>query len=574
MRHLRWQALIALLGMILVGGLLVGQGRSDTFREVPVPGVGRYTEALVGAPQALNPLLDRFNPADRDIDRLIFSGLTRFDASGQPVPDLANWFISDDQLTYTFILKPALKWHDGQPVTADDVAFTMGLLQDPAYPGPADVGALWRSVNVKVINPQTVTFTLPEPFAPFLDYATVGLLPEHLLAGTSAATLPGLDFNLQPVGSGPFAFSRWLTDGGRVTGVALTAFPDYAGPRPLLNEIQFNFYPDEAAAFAAYRQDPNQILGISRLGEGQVAEALTMPQLGLYTSVLPEYSLILLNLQSDELPFFKEKKVRQALLYGLNRSAMVSDILQGQAVVADSPVLPGSWAYNSDLPRMDYSPPTATSLLESAGWVLPEGAVAGTETYVRQKGGVSLRFTLITPDDPAHVAVANAAKATLAALGIWADVTPVDARALRSQYLEPRPRVFQAVLVDLNFAGTPDPDPYPLWHQTQVESGQNYSGLDDRVISQLLEEARITTDINTRARLYRSFQSRFVDQVPALLLYYPVYNYAVDTRVKDVQIGPLTEPSDRFNSLAEWYLVTLRVIVEQPGEAASPTATP
>jgi peptide/nickel transport system substrate-binding protein len=128
--------------------------------------------------------------------------------------------------------------------------------------------------------------------------------------------------------------------------------------------------------------------------------------------------------------------------------------------------------------------------------------------------------------------------------------------------------------VDLNFAGTPDPDPYPLWHQTQVESGQNYSGLDDRIVSQLLEEARITTDINLRAQNYRAFQARFVDQVPALLLYDPVYNYAVDAKVNGVQIGPLAEPSDRFDTIAGWYLITSKVIVERPGGAAGPTATP
>lgn len=564
MQHLRWQALIAILGMLLVGGLLAGQSRTVGYQDVPLPGAGLYTEALVGAPQALNPLLDHFNSVDRDIDRLIFSGLTRFDVTGQPVSDLANWIISEDQLTFTFILKPNLKWHDGQPLTAEDVAFTVSLLQDPAYPGPADVSRLWQSVQFEVENPQTVVFTLPEPFAPFLDYTAVGLLPQHILSGTSASELPSLEFNLRPIGSGPFAFDRWITEGNRITGLTLTAFPDYSGQRPLLNGIQFNFYPDEAAALEAYKRDPDKILGLARLGAAQLTEALAMPDLGLYTSVLPEYSLIFFNLQSDELPFFKEKKVRQALLIGLNRSAIVGEILHGQAVVANSPVLPGSWAYNSDLPRVTYNPQAAVDLLESSGWVLPEGAVAGTESYARQKGGVPLRFTLITPNDPVHVAVAEFAKTQWAGLGVQVTVTPVDPAALRTEYLEPRPRIFQAILVDLNFARTPDPDPYPLWHQAQVESGQNYSGLDDRVISQLLEEARINSNINLRAKNYRAFQSRFADQVPALLLYYPVYNYAVDTKVKGVQVGPLTEPSDRFNSLADWYIVTRRVIVEDP----------
>jgi peptide/nickel transport system substrate-binding protein len=561
MRHLRWQALIAILGMLLVAGLLIGQSRGVGFENTAAPG-GSYTEALIGAPHWLNPLLDASNPVDRDIDRLIFSGLTRFDSAGRPTPDLANWIIAADQKTYQFILLPNLKWHDGAPLTTEDVAFTVKLLQETDYPGPADVSQLWQSVQVKVVNPQVIELTLPEPFAPFLDYTTIGLLPKHLLSGVSAANLANSDFNLKPVGAGPFKFKDLRVEGENISSLSLSAFEDYARERPLLNEVQFNFYPDAASAFAAYQA--GRVLGLGWLGEPEREAAFKQPQLGLYTSVLPEYSLIFMNLRSDELPFFQEKKVRQALLLGLNRQAIVTDILKGQAVVANSPVLPGSWAYNQNLATIRYDPDTAADLLESAGWVFPEGAVPETDTYVRQKGGVLFSFTLITPDDPVHRAIAASAQATWAQIGIKVEVSPVDPTTLRTQYLEPR--AFQAILVDFNFSGTPDPDPYPFWHETQAESGQNYGGFSDRILSELLEQARITDDLGTRARLYQSFQSRFADQTPALLLYYPVYNYAVDTKVGGVQIGPLTDFSDRFSSLAQWYIVTRRVIVEQPSK--------
>jgi peptide/nickel transport system substrate-binding protein len=561
MRHLRWQALIAILGMLLVAGLLIGQSRGVGFENTAAPG-GSYSEALIGAPRWLNPLLDSSNPVDRDIDRLIFSGLTRFDSAGRPTPDLANWIIAADQKTYQFILLPNLKWHDGMPLTTEDVAFTVKLLQDTAYPGPADVSHLWQSVQVKVVNPQVIELTLPEPFAPFLDYTTIGLLPKHLLSGVSAADLPNSDFNLKPVGVGPFKFKDLRVEGENISSLTLSAFEEYARERPLLNEVQFNFYPDAASAFAAYQA--GKVLGLGWLGEPEREAAFKLPQLGLYTSLLPEYSLIFMNLRSDELPFFQEKRVRQALLLGLNRHAIVADILKGQAVVANSPVLPGSWAYNQNLSTIRYDPEAAADLLQSAGWVFPEGAVPETDTYVRQKGGVSFSFTLITPDDPVHRAIANSAQATWAQIGIKVEVSPVDPATLRTEYLEPR--AFQAILVDFNFAGTPDPDPYPFWHETQAESGQNYGGFSDRILSELLEQARITDDLGTRARLYQSFQSRFADQTPALLLYYPVYNYAVDTKVGGVQIGPLTDFSDRFSSLAQWYIVTRRVIVEQPSK--------
>ncbi len=554
MRHLRWQALIAILSLLLVASLLAGQGRSGPILVEPAQG-GIYAEGMAGSPRWLNPLLDRDNPVDRDIDRLIFSGLTRFDSYGRPEPDLAHWSVSADQLTYQFILKPGLTWHDGAPLTTDDVAFTLGLLQDPAYSGGADVGKLWQSVKVNVVSAQIIELTLPEPFAPFLDYTSVGLLPRHLLSGVTAATLSQQTFNQKPVGSGPFTFGHWLrSEGASRGGLVLNAFADYYGPAPKLGQIQFNFYADAAAAFKAY--EDGKVLGISRVEAPQLAEVLSgekTPNLALYTAPLPEYSLIYLNLQGTDLPFFKDKRVRQALLRDLNREAMVADILKGQALVANSPILPGSWAYNPNLPAIPYSPDEAASLLSTAGWNLPEGAVAGTPSYVRQRDGVPFQFTLIAPDDATHLAVAHAAQTNWAALGISVTVTAVEPSVLQSQYLVPR--AFQAVLVDLSFAGTPDPDPYPLWHETQAESGQNYGGFSDRVTSEYLEQARTTLDLETRARRYQSFQSRFVDQTPALLLYYPVYNYAVDASVEGIRIGPLTEPSDRFNSLASWYLV-------------------
>jgi peptide/nickel transport system substrate-binding protein len=567
MRHIRWQFIIAILGMLLVGGLLAGKGQHAVqVSQQPTRG-GTYTEALIGTPHHFNPLLDSDNPVDRDVDRLLFSGLTRFNSLGRPVPDLGNWIISDDQLSYTFVLRADARWHDGQPVTSADVAFTVGLMQDPGYSGPADLGKLWQSVSYKIVNDQTISFTLPEPYAPFLDFTAFGLLPQHLLSGTTAAQLPNLPFNSAPVGSGPFKFAGLTGDKGQVTGVQLTAFDGYHGPAPLLNDVLFKFYPDDSSALAAYQA--GDVLGISRIDAGHLDQALRLPQLGVYSSLMPQYSLIFLNLQNPDLPFFQDKRVRQALLRGLNRAGIINQFLHGQGVVANSPILPGSWAFDAGLPTAVYDPTGAARLLDSAGWVIPTGASPGTPGYVRAKGNQPLSFALTIPDDPLHQAIAKSAQATWAGLGVVININAVDPTTIRDQVLAPRPRIFDAVLVDLNLAGTPDPDPYPLWHQTQVDSGQNYGGFDDRISSQLLEQARITLDLDTRARLYYSFQSRFVDQVPALLLYYPVYNYGVDASVHGVQAGLLIEASDRLNSLAQWSVVTRRVIVEQP-----PVATP
>ena len=396
MRHLRWQLVIAILGLLLVSGLLVGKSQHAlVVSDVPAAG-GAYTEALIGTPHAFNPLLDSNNPVDRDVDRLLFSGLTQFDSVGRATPDLANWIISDDQLSYTFVLRADARWHDGQPVTAADVAFTVGLLQDPGYSGPADVAKLWQSVTYKIEN---------RP-----DHQ---LYPARALRALSrlhhlwpAARAPAVGHQRRPTaqpavqqragGHRPFSFVGLTGQAGEVTGVRLAAFAGFHGAKPLLNDVVFKFYPDETAALAAYKA--GDVLGISHIDADHLDQALQLPQLGIYSSLMPQYSLIFLNLQNPDLPFFQDKRVRQALLRGLNRSGIVSQLLHGQAVLANSPILPGSWAYDAGLPVADYDPTGAGQLLDAAGWVIPNGASPGTTGYVRSKGNQPLSFALTVPE--------------------------------------------------------------------------------------------------------------------------------------------------------------------------------
>lgn len=569
MRSLRWwQIGLALLGVVVVAALLLRPRPEETITTVPVEGGGTYTEALIGAPRLLNPLFAALNPVDRDLSRLIFSGLTRLDGRGRPTPDLANWFLSSDQRTYTFILKPTAAWHDGQPLTAADVAYTIDLMRDPASPVAEDMRALWSTVSVAVTGTQTVALTLPEPFAPFLDYTSFGVLPRHILGDTPPAGLAQAPFNLQPVGSGPFQFQRWRVGNDNVvSGIDLAAFPNYIGGQPAMGGVSFRFYPDGEAAFAAYQS--GEVQGLSRISDSLLPEAIQEDDLNLYTAYLPQTTMVFFNLRDEALPFFREKRVRQALLLGFNRDRVVADVLGGQASVANSPILPGTWAHASDLAPAPYDPARAAKLLDDAGWLLPADAVAGTRTYIRSKDGVPLSFTLIVPDAARHMQIAQMAQADWAVIGVQVQVISVPAATLRSQYLDTRG--YQALLIDFSLAGTPDPDPYPFWHQTQVESGQNYSGLDDRITSQYLEEARITSDLGARARIYRSFQIRFADLVPALLLYNPTMTYGVRNTIANVSLGALSDESQRFSTITRWQVTTTRVVTG--GDATSPTSS-
>lgn len=561
MRHIRWQLLIAIGGLILVVGLLLGQSPdSETAAPQPVRG-GTYSEALVGSPGRLNPVLDYANQADRDVDRLIFSGLVRFDSRGLPEPDLAeSWSVSADATLYTFQLRDDAVWHDGEPVTADDVIYTFSKLQDPTYPGASDLAEMWQQIQVVRLDSRTVQFQLPEPFAPFFDYLSLGLLPDHLLRGVSAVDLIDHPYNLEPVGTGPFRFEGYILEDGEIRGISLTAFEDYYGDRPYLDRVDLRYYPDEASAFEAYRS--GAVLGASSVGEEVIVDALAIPTLNVHTAALPRMTLVFLNLRNGEVPFFTEKKVRQALLLAVNRQWIIDQVLAGQGTVAIGPILPSSWAFSQGIEPWEYSPERAGALLDEAGWTLPAGATPGTPEYVRASEEAPLAFELLHPDDASHTQIAQALQVSWAAIGVQVTLIPMDAEELLEAHLAPRE--YEAALTDLNLSRSPDPDPYPFWHDSQAETGQNYGGFEDRNIGIWLEQARITTDFAERADLYQSFQHRFKDQVPALLLFHPVYSFAIDASVQGVTMGPLLDPSDRFASITAWYLLVRRELPRGP----------
>ena len=556
MKKLRWQIFVVIITLILVGILLLSQQPViQTILSQPTSG-GVYTEALIGSMSRFNPLLDRNNAPDRDVDRLLFSGLIRFDSRGMPLPDLAEaWGTSQDGMIYNFSIRPNAFWHDGEAVTTDDVIFTIDLIKSNISFYPQDVKALWDEVEIKRLNEKTMQFRLPEPFVPFLDYLTFGILPQHLLGTIPADQILNAAFNLNPIGSGPYQFDHLLVENGQITGTVLTLAPNYYGQKPYIPQVVFRYYPSSATALDAYQQ--GEVMGISQITSGILDDALLEENLSLYTSRRPELSLIFFNLNNGEVPFFQDSAFRKALLTGLNRQRMINQLLRGQAIPADGPILPGSWAYYDGVESIAYDSESAISILKKEGYIIPpEGG------EVRAKEGQFLSFTLLHPDDALHTALAEYIQQDWAKLGVEVKLQAMPYEQLIYENLTNRQ--YEAALVDLNLSYTPDPDPYPFWHQAEATGGQNYAQWDNRPASEYLERARITADIDARARLYRNFQVIFAQELPALPLYFPTYTFGVDARVYGVQAAPLYDTSDRLNSIAAWHLLTRRSLEATP----------
>jgi peptide/nickel transport system substrate-binding protein len=563
MRQLRWQILVVLVTLGIVAVLLFSQ-QSPTISGpiLPQPEQGGvYTEGLVGSLGRLNPLLDWNNSADRDVNRLLFSGLFRFNERGLPQPDLAQaWGMAPDGTIYNFTIRPNALWHDGEPVTSDDVLFTIEMMKSAGSLYPQDIKDLWEKIEVTRLDEKNFKLTLPEPYVPFIDYLTFGVLPKHLLESIPPGEMADAKFNINPVGSGPYKFDHLIVESGKITGVVLTLSTNYYGTSPFIEQVVFRYYPTSEAAFDAYQQ--GEVLSVSQITPDMLSAALEEPNLSVYTSRLPQISFVLFNLNRPEVAFLQDAKVRRALMLGLNRPYIVTTFLQGQAVITDGPILPGSWAYHDGIEHFEYNPDEAINVLKSEGYVIP--AEGGD---VRAKEGTPLVFTMLHPDDTVHTQIAQAIREEWAAIGVRVDLEAVPYDQLAAEFLASHD--FQAALVDLNLSRTPDPDPYPFWHQAEATGGQNYSQWDNRPASEYLEQARVTADYTLRTRLYRNFQVLFAKELPALPLFSPVYSYGVDSQVQGVQIPFLYDPSDRFATFANWYLLTRRAL--EPAETATPS---
>ncbi len=557
MVHIRWQALIAVLGIVFLGTLLAyfAFGLSTVAQ---ADYGGTYIEGIAGTPNIVNPLFNQFNPVDRDLSALVFNGLTRADERGVIKPDLArNWDVSPDGLIYTFTLRSDITWSDGAPFSSADVVYTIQTIQSSDYPGLSDIAALWRTVAITAVNPITVRMQLSQPFAPFLDYTTIGMLPSHLLQDVSAADLPTAQFSRQPIGTGPFILQELTTEGA-----TLVPNPRYFGQRPYLGTLQFVFYRDYESVLAAYER--GEVEGISQVTPELLHQARQLEKLDLRSAQLAGMTLVFFN---NSQPQFQDKLVRQALLYGMDRQKIIDTVLQGQGLVGAGPILPNSWAYDDALKKYPYEPELAGELLEQAGWQDLD------KDGVREKGEQKLAFTLTAnTDDPTRARIAQQLADDWKKIGAEVEVQLVPRTALVQDAL--RPRKFDAVLFGITQLPA-DPDPYALWHSTQTpdksDAGQNYSGWENSEADDLLQQARRTTDLAQRANLYRQFQMIFMEEVPAVVLYYPVYTYGIDQRLRGVQLAPLLDPSDRFRNISQWYINTRRVILSEANARPAPT---
>jgi peptide/nickel transport system substrate-binding protein len=551
-RYIRWQAIIAIFGVILLGAYLSSITIIQTTVTV-LDDEAIYREGVVGQPRYLNPLLAEYNPIDQDIAALLFEGLTRPTGQGNYTAVLADdWIVQDEGRAYIFNLRDDVLWSDGTPFTAQDVLFTLTLIQDPDFPGNPSWQQFWASIGVEVLGPHTVRFTLPEVLPNFLEYTSVGLLPAHRLEGLQARRLLTHPFNLAPVGTGPLRLVEATNQR-----VLLRPNPRYRTESGSIQQVEFRFYPNQATVYDAFRR--GEVDGVSYVSPLAASLYREQPDVQLYSAVLPRYEALYFNLrQAETWPFFQEATIRQALALAVDRETLVETVLRGQGIAHPSPLWPWGWAYNPTQSYPTYNPAQATELLAAAGWVDTDG------DGVRDLNGQAFRFSILVGPDRLKIQLAEQIAAQWQALGL--DVS-VEAGA---ENIATRLRAGDYAVALAQVQLPSDPDVYAFWHQTQIENGQNVSGWNNNAASLALEAGRQTLTRNERIKAYYTFQQEFAQDVPAIVLYYPIYLQAMHTSVNNVQLPILTAPKDRFQTLPNWFIFTEQVIEAPINEDIGP----
>lgn len=516
---------------------------------IPVPEKGgHYIEGVVGYPQYINPLFSQSGGADADLVQLVFSGLFKYNKNGKAVEDLAERYeVSENNTVYKVYLKKNLKWHDGAVLTAGDVCFTYKILQDRSYNSPLRFNLQGQGMEVECMDDYTIKFTVKEARFWLLDNLTVGILPKHIWQDVPPEKFLLSEFNLKPIGSGPYQFYDFQKDSeGTILSYELNAFPGYYGGEPYISKITFNFYAEENSDGMIKAYNQKEILGISNLKKDKIPQ-INSAKTDFHEIRTPRYFYVYFN-ENKSVPL-ADLNVRKAFSLATDRGEIVDKVLGGQGQPIYSPFTPQMSGYSEDINKYALNIEAANKLLEDGGWKMDS-------ENVREKNGVKLELNLCTTDWPQLAQTADILKAQWEKIGARINVNILAWNDLQQNYI--RPREYDALLfgqeINFNF------DPYNLWHSSQKKDpGLNLAMFDNKDADKLLEEARSEFDDLVRSEKYKNFQKVVNEQVPGVFLYNISYIYPVSNKVRGMTVENANSPAQRFVNVEKWYIKTQRV---------------
>ncbi len=518
----------------------------------PLPRGGNLTIRLAEDVPELRPWHPR-SRGEEQLTMLLYNGLTRLDARLQPQPDLAaGWSASPDGRMITFTLRTGVSWHDGKPLTAEDVVYTLGALRELS-PTTALLADFQRIAQITTPASTTLIISLTERYAPILSDLVVPILPKHLLVGKDIGTLNFWDV---PVGSGPFQLEE-RRPGEVITLAANKRY--YRGP-PLLDRAALLVAPDPQIAAGALRDARLLLAELPWNAGAAITETLPGAQTGVYAE--NGYYFLAFNLRQGR-PF-ADLRVREALVAAVDLPRLVREATGGAGRPIGNSAAPGSWAdfarpltATADLDR-------ARTLLDEAGWRLPQSGA------LRQQNGITLTAQLfVRGDDQRRLRAAEQIAQAAQRIGMQIVVQPADfATVITSKYAPPYD--FDLLIGSwTNGAGDPvfadyafyDPDDFALFHSSQINQGVadtrpvlNITGLDDPAYDNQAAAAHQLYDVAERGKAIRLAQERVAELLPYMYLWADRIPVVLSPQVTTLD-GPVNLNTPMYlGNVERWYL--------------------
>lgn len=539
---------------------LIVRTSSNSLVSVPAYG-GVFREGVIGSPRLINPVLAT-SQSDEDLTKLVYSGLLREDGAGGYVLDMAeSYTISEDGLTYTIKLKPNLVFHDGTPVTAEDVLFTISLIQNQALKSPKRVA--WEGVEVaQGEDSRTIVFTLKTTFPAFLHNLCLGILPKSAWKDLSIADIALTDLNLYPIGSGPYKLTKVEKSSGIPKKFTLSAHNNFALGRNYIDRFEITIFPNQAELLSALKKgDIDAVAGIS----AATAKTITSEeykQTEIIHSTLPRIYALFINQSKSEALLSAD--VRRALDMAIDKNQIVTEALSGYATVVDGPVPTLLSEASTGVPSMPEAAmlmsapiaPSAAELLDKAGYIInPE---TGFREKKDKKGNITkLSFTITTTGSIEEFkTVAYLIKDAWEKVGVQVDIKIFELGDLNQTVIKNRD---YEILLYGTIVET-DSDLYAFWHSSQrKDPGLNLSLYANTKVDAALTDIRTAIDPEKREKAFATLTSEIQKDVPAIFLYSPYFIYAknIDTHIDS--IGMVRNPEDRFNLTTGWFIEQDRI---------------
>jgi len=488
---------------------------------------GEMVYSASGDPVNFNPILQSDTTSGWVVGR-VYDGLITTNENLEVIPELAtDWEFSDDGLEWTFHIHDGVYFHDGEQLTAEDVAYTFNAIKDPGYTGPrtSDFEALDRA---EVVDDLTVKFYLSKPYAPFLTELGYGILPSHLYSDKPVSEMAENPYNREPIGAGPYKFGEWAT--GQY--IVLERNEDYYGEGPYIEQVRLKFVQDSNVAVAALEAGEVDVLGLPPKEVERIQQDYA-DKFNFYVSKRLGFQYVGLNHERFGL---SDPAVRNAMAYGINRQAILDDIAEGNGFLMDGPFVPVTWAYDDDaVKRHPYDPEKAIQVLEEAGYTRGDDGIF-------EKDGQPLSYTLLTNSgNTTREAITLMIQDNLKDVGIEINPEYVE----WSVFLEKHLWVGNVDMWVSGFSLGVDPDAYVFYHSSMADKneqgrfkGFNRAQFRNEEVDQLLEQGRTTLDKEQRKEIYSDFQRVMTEQMPWIWLYSYKTTYAVDKKINGVVVSP------------------------------------